>query len=209
MRKVIGAGRGQLVRQYLAESLLLSFAALALAVPLTEILLPGLNRLGDLGRRGPSARHGLHARVGGRPGLPSPSSWGWWPAPYPSLVQSRMRPVEILRDRLQVRSRAGRVLVVVQFAASTVFLTTALVVGRQVDHWSSLDQGYDPASVVCIPTLDERSSTAGVHESRRFLEIFRREVPAPSGRARGLRLGGLRRGERQISLPRSRAAACL
>ena len=45
VRKVVGAGRGQLMRQYFAESLLLSFVALALAVPLTEILLPGLNRL--------------------------------------------------------------------------------------------------------------------------------------------------------------------
>ena len=179
VRKVIGAGRGQLVRQYFAESLLISFGALALAVPLTEILLPGLNRLGTFGEVvlqldmsytpwTVAALAGLGVVMGLLAGA------------YPALVQSRMRPVEILRDRVRVRSRAGHVLVVVQFAASTVFLTTALVVGRQVDHWTSLDQGYDPSLVVCIPTLDERSSAGGVHESRRFLEIFRREVlPLP------------------------------
>ena len=68
---------------------------------------------------------------------------------------------------------------VLQFAASTVFLTMALVVSRQVDHWSSLDQGYDPGSVVCLPTLAQ-STADGVHPSQRFLEIFRREVrPLP------------------------------
>jgi putative ABC transport system permease protein len=96
---------------------------------------------------------------------------------YPALVQSRMQPVEIMQDRLQVRGRAGRILVVVQFVASTVFLTTALVVDRQVDHWESLDQGYDPRLVVCIPTF-AGSSRGGddVHESQRFLDVFRREV---------------------------------
>ena len=49
VRKVVGAGRGQLMRQYFAESMLLCFAALALAVLLTEILLPGLNSLRTVG----------------------------------------------------------------------------------------------------------------------------------------------------------------
>ena len=176
VRKVVGAGRGQLMRQYFAESLLLSFAALALAVPLTEILLPGLNRLmtlpGEIDLRldlqytpwTVAALAGLGTVMGLVAGA------------YPALMQSRMQPIEILQDRLQVRSRAGRVLVVVQFVASTVFLTTALVVGRQVDHWESLDQGYDPRLVVCIPTLAVPSQADGVDKTQRFLDIFRREV---------------------------------
>ena len=95
---------------------------------------------------------------------------------YPALVQSRMQPVEILQDKLRVRNRAARILVGVQFVASTVFLTTALAVGRQVEDWKSSDQGYDPRHVVCIPTLAVPSSADGVDETRRFLEIFRREV---------------------------------
>ena len=181
VRKVVGAGRGQLMRQYFAESLLLSFAALALAVLLTEILLPGLNRLmtvpGEFELRldlqyTPWTVVAL-AGFGVVMGLVAGA--------YPALVQSRMQPVEIMQDRLQVRGRAGHILVVVQFVASTVFLTTALVVGRQVDHWESLDQGYDPQLVVCIPTFAGSSSEDGVHESQRFLEIFRREVLPLSG----------------------------
>ena len=177
VRKVVGAGRGQLMRQYFAESLLLSFAALVLAVPLTEILLPGLNRLltvpGEF-ELGFDLQYtpwtvGALAGFGVVMGLVAGA--------YPALVQSRMQPVEIMQDRLQVRGRAGHVLVVIQFVASTVFLTTALVVDRQVDHWESLDQGYDPQLVVCIPTF-AGSSRGGddVHESQRFLDIFRREV---------------------------------
>ena len=181
VRKVVGAGRGQLMRQYFAESLLLSFAALALAVLLTEILLPGLNRLmtvpGEFELRldlqyTPWTVVAL-AGFGVVMGLVAGA--------YPALVQSRMQPVEIMQDRLQVRGRAGHILVVVQFVASTVFLTTALVVGRQVDHWESLDQGYDSRLVVCIPTFAGSSSEDGVHESQRFLEIFRREVLPLSG----------------------------
>ena len=181
LRKVVGAGRGQLMRQYFAESLLLSFAALALAVPLTGILLPGLNRLlmvpGSFGSSldlqfTPWTVMAL-AGFGVIMGLVAGA--------YPALVQSRMQPVEIMRDRVQVRSRASRILVVVQFAASTVFLTTALVMDRQVDHWLSLDQGYDPQFVVCIPTFADSPEEEGVHESRRLLEIFRREVLPLSG----------------------------
>ena len=176
VRKVVGAGRGQLMRQYFAESLLLSFVALVLAVPLTEILLPGLNRLLEVPGE---FELGLDLQY---------TPWtvvalagfgvvmGLVAGAYPALVQSRMQPVEIMQDRLQVRGRAGRILVVVQFVASTVFLTTALVVDRQVDHWESLDQGYDPRLVVCIPTFTGSLEGDDVHESQRFLDIFRREV---------------------------------
>ena len=176
VRKVVGAGRGQLMRQYFAESLLLSFVALTLAVPLTEILLPGLNRLltvpgeFELGLDLQYTPWTVVALAGFGVVM------GLVAGAYPALVQSRMQPVEIMQDRLQVRGRAGRILVVVQFVASTVFLTTALVVARQVDHWESLDQGYDPRLVVCIPTFAGSSKGEGVDKSQRFLEIFRREV---------------------------------
>ena len=183
VRKMVGAGRGQLMRQYFAESLLLCFAALALAMLLWEILLPGLNRL-LTGSGSFESRLGLQytpwtvvalAGFGVVMGLVAGA--------YPALVQSRMQPVEIMQDRLHVRSRASRILVVVQFVASTVFLTTAIVVDRQVDHWESLDQGYDPQLVVCIPTFAgySKGEGEGVHESQRFLEIFRQEVLPLSG----------------------------
>ena len=183
VRKMVGAGRGQLMRQYFAESLLLCFAALALAVLLSEILLPGLNRL-LTGSGSLESRLGLQytpwtvvalAGFGVVMGLVAGA--------YPALVQSRMQPVEIMQDRLQVRSRASRILVVVQFVASTVFLTTAIVVDRQVDHWESLDQGYDPQLVICIPTFAGYSKREGegIHESQRFLETFRQEVLPLSG----------------------------
>ena len=164
------------MRQYLAESLLLSFAALVLAALLTELLLPGLNRLMTL-----PGEFGLGLDLQYTPWTVVALAgfgvvMGLVAGAYPALVQSRMQPVEILQDKLEVRGRAGRILVVVQFVASTVFLTTALVVGRQVDHWASLDQGYDPRLVVCIPTFAGYSPLDGVHESQRFLEIFRREV---------------------------------
>ena len=181
VRKVVGAGRGQLMRQYFAESLLLSFVALALAVPLTEILLPGLNRLltvpgeFELGLDLQYTPWTVVALAGFGVVM------GLVAGAYPALVQSRMQPVEIMQDRLQVRGRAGRILVVVQFVASTVFLTTALVVTRQVDHWESLEQGYDSRLVVCIPTFAGSSKGDDVHESQRFLDIFRREVLPLSG----------------------------
>ena len=180
VRKVVGAGRGQLMRQYFAESMLLCFAALVLAVLLTEILLPGLNRLRTVGSF--ESRLDLQYTLWTVMALAGFGVvMGLVAGAYPALVQSRMQPVEIMQDRLQVRSRASRILVVVQFVASTVFLTTALVVDRQVDHWESLDQGYDPQLVVCIPTFAGFSKGEGVDKSHRFLEIFRREVLPLSG----------------------------
>jgi putative ABC transport system permease protein len=181
VRKVIGAARRQLMRQFFTESLMLSYIAMILAVLLAEMALPGLNRLMTLPNEfnlrldmeyttwSIIALAGLATVVGLAAGV------------YPALLQSRLRPMEILQDKLRITSGAGRVLVVLQFVASAVFITTALVVGRQVEHWQSRDEGYEPQYVICIPTLAVPSTTAGMHETHRLLEAFRREVASHPG----------------------------
>ena len=44
LRKVIGAGRGQLIRQFLSESIIITFLAALCAALLTNLLLPFFNR---------------------------------------------------------------------------------------------------------------------------------------------------------------------
>ena len=45
LRKVVGASRGQIVRQFLAETLLMSVVSMMLALLWVRLLLPGFNRL--------------------------------------------------------------------------------------------------------------------------------------------------------------------
>jgi putative ABC transport system permease protein len=45
VRKVIGAGKGDLIKQFLGESFLLAFIGVAIALPLLILLMPYLNQV--------------------------------------------------------------------------------------------------------------------------------------------------------------------
>ncbi|MFA6110968.1 MAG: FtsX-like permease family protein, partial [Candidatus Latescibacterota bacterium] len=174
VRKVIGAARGQVAGQVLVETLLLSYAAVALAVALTEQVLPGLNRLltfpGDFV---------LRLDVDCTPGtvlalLGIGTLAGLAAGAYPALVQSRLEPAAILRQRLRLGPRSpGRRLVVVQFVVAVTFLTTALLVTRQQSHWRKVDLGYDPSPILCLPVEWMRRMSESPRQVQRFVERLR------------------------------------
>lgn len=153
VRKALGAGQAQLVRLFVGEAVLLALLAAALALALVGAAAPFLPDV--LGR--PLAL-GVMTR--------------WWVPPvllglavttglvagaYPALSLSALRPVGALRGspptgrgRLTIR----HALVVAQFAASTVLLIGAAVVGRQVAALTEAAPGFARDHVVVLPALD-------------------------------------------------------
>src|SRR6185437_10598943 len=117
LRKVVGARRGQLMVQFLGESVLMALISLVLALALVEVLLSFYDRM--LGK--PIQLHYL-------------SEWplfvgllviailvGLLGGLYPALVLSRFRPASTLRTNAAGRSGSGLLrttLVVMQFAVS-------------------------------------------------------------------------------------------
>ena len=156
VRKALGAGRGGLVRQFLAEAVALAAVAGVVALALVALGLPAFNGivgselgLGALARPGAVlAAVAVVVAVGVLAGL------------YPAFVLARFRPAETLRGRAVASRRSGRLrqgLVVFQFAVSTALLVATLVVGAQLAHLRGADDGFDRERV-----LDVNAADAGV-----------------------------------------------
>lgn len=149
VRKTLGAGRGQLVRQYLGESTLLSAAALVVALGLVALALPAFNAL--FGKSLVLGGPGMGWALGGLSLLVLIA--GVAAGAYPAFVLSRFEPVRVLRGRGGAAvGGAGlrRVLVVVQFAVTVALLVGTIVVYHQLRFMQAKDLGFDGEQVVTV-----------------------------------------------------------
>ncbi len=162
VRKVVGSGRGQLVGQFLAESLMTSGMALLLSFALVGLLLPLFNSL--IGKSyGPAdfltlplvlTMAGISGVLGMLAGL------------YPAFVLSAFRPVEVLKGRFSSSRRGRRLrqgLVVFQFAISCILIVATLAVVRQVDFMQAQELGFTQEQVV---VLDARRAPSSERAAR-------------------------------------------
>jgi putative ABC transport system permease protein len=141
VRKVVGSGRSQLVRRFLAETQLIAFLALAVSLVLTAGVLP---RFAELAGRHLSIADVLQpGRILGLIGLTL--LVGFAAGVYPAFYLSGFRPVRVLKgaDRRPQGFRMGKTLVVVQFAVAVIFIIGTLVVARQIRFMKDADLGFD------------------------------------------------------------------
>ncbi len=155
IRKVMGSLRGQLMLQFITESLVITCLSLVVSIILLYALLPGFNTLANkelpfsyisqpvvlLSLIGIVVLVGV---VGGS---------------YPAFYLSGFNPVRVLKSKLA--SRGGTVmfrkaLVVAQFAISIFMLISTLIVYDQLQYLRNKDLGFDKSRVVRI-ALTERS----------------------------------------------------
>ena len=159
MRKVLGAYRLQLVKQFLGESVLLSVVAVLVALPLVWLLLPVLNDVSgkslalDLTTAG-WILGGLTA-IGLFVGLVS--------GLYPAFFLSAFEPVETLKGSTlsaggTSSGRFRQVLVVTQFALSIILIAGTIVAHQQLGFLRNARLGFDKEQVVMVNML--RSSIA-------------------------------------------------
>jgi putative ABC transport system permease protein len=133
IRKVVGAGRGQLVVQYLLESLLLNGAGLGLALLLVNLLQPLFNRVIEKPLSLSVLDQGWFL-AGGLlfVGLGTLVSGG-----YVALVLSAYEPIRVLKGTFK-RSAGGvllrKGLVVFQFSVSILFIVGTFVLYRQLGY---------------------------------------------------------------------------
>lgn len=167
MRKVSGANKELLVRQFLGESVLVAFFAMLIAVVLIILVLPGFNELANkefslYSLLRPSVLLvfvGITALVGILSGI------------YPAFYLSSLNPVNILKGK-SISDKAGaafrRILVVLQFAISVFMITGSLVVSSQLRYMRNKDLGFDKKDVVVVSMRD---STL-----RNNIEAFKQEL---------------------------------
>ena len=130
VRKTVGAGRGQLIVQFLSESVLMSLIALVLALVLVELLLPAFNAI---------VGQDLDIHYGSEPVLLILGGIailaGLFSGMYPAFFLSSFRPARVLKGQLGGQtSGAGfrKALVVFQFGASVALILATVIIYNQM-----------------------------------------------------------------------------
>ncbi|HUU05958.1 MAG TPA: ABC transporter permease [Patescibacteria group bacterium] len=152
LRKVIGAGRGQLVGQLLSETLLIATVAMLLSAVMGITALPGFSLL--VGRQVGLTAGGLPALLGFMTGLILLVSI--MAGLYPAFALSKRSPIGAFKALQSDRGwnssplRLRRALVVFQFFVSIALIISTLVVQKQLSFFASADLGFDKEAVINI-----------------------------------------------------------
>ncbi len=147
VRKAAGAGRGQLMRQFIGEAVVLSAVGLGAGCALAALLLPAFNATFSqdlsLGLSEPSMLGALAVLL-----LLVSLGAGW----YPALVLSRLEPLSAIRRSVSMTgvTRFSRVLVGMQLAISVGLITCTLIMYHQLEHVMARDLGLDEERVIAV-----------------------------------------------------------
>jgi len=164
IKKVVGAGRSQLITQFLSESVLLAVITTLIAVGITRLLLPQFNQL-----TGKTIE--MHFDISLILTLIGIMLFtGLISGSYPALYLSKFNPLAILKGKLktsvsEIIARKG--LVVFQFTISVMLIVAVMVVYRQIQYIQSTTPGYTKENVI---RFDSEGSLQGKEE------IFAAEV---------------------------------
>ncbi len=142
IRKVVGANKSHLVRQFYGESIIFSFIALILALVIVKLALPAFGNMA--GKEITLGVAGFRVLLLGLTcialftGIVSGS--------YPALFLSAFKPVKVLSGTLSTGTSASRfrkILVVFQFVLSVFLITGSIVVSKQLNFLKTRDIGYE------------------------------------------------------------------
>ena len=146
IRKVIGAGKSSLIRQFLVESVLISFLSGIAALIFVQLALPAFNQL-----------------TGKQLFLNFSNVYTWiafagfvlftglLAGSYPAFFLSSFRPIKVLKGILKTPNALispRKTLVVVQFAFATILIICTIVIKQQIDHARNRDAGYNKENLI-------------------------------------------------------------
>lgn len=149
VRKVIGARRYSLILQYLAESVLLTLAAMSVALILAYGILPVFSRI-----TGKALGFHLNAGILAMVFLLIVVT-GLLAGSYPAFYLSRFNPVRALKGGVSAGSGETvlrKSLVVFQFFISIVLIISVLVIYRQMKLVQTIHLGYNKDHVIHFST---------------------------------------------------------
>lgn len=158
IRKISGASRDQLIRQFLSESILINLLGALLAIILVQLLNPVFNQ------------------ITGKPldfGIPgNPAFWGIMllvfitgavlSGTYPAFFLSSFKPAIIIKGNYGKQARGiilRKSLVIFQFITSLILISGTLVVYRQISFMQHYDLGVDIENILVLPGPNITDST--------------------------------------------------
>jgi len=147
VKKVVGAGKSFLVRQIIAESLMISFVALLLGFLIALLFLPEFNKLYNTNLHLSFTQNGLLFPVLIFIWLIVGLSSGVGPA----LFWLRLNSIESLRGEIFKTRKAGMArysLIVLQFAIAIVLISGTFLIRKQIQFMLNHDPKFDKENVV-------------------------------------------------------------
>jgi putative ABC transport system permease protein len=146
LRKIVGAGKGQLFLQFITETTLLFLFATIFSLGLIYVLMPWFNKMS--GKEIILSFSDLHIW---KIILLSIASTLIISSIYPALLLSSFEPLKALKGKIVARfsdAMFRKVLVVVQFTFSMVLIAGTIIIGNQLSYIRSKQLGYDKDHVV-------------------------------------------------------------
>ncbi|MEP6612679.1 MAG: ABC transporter permease [Mucilaginibacter sp.] len=149
IRKVMGAAKGQLFRQFIGESVFVTAIGVILAMGFAFLLLPAFNQLAGKTLQFSSLLDpvilGCIILLG--------VGIGFAAGAYPALLLSSVKLAKILKSGFSFTSGQGvrKSLIVFQFVISIFLIITTVVILQQLSFIRSKDIGYNKSNVVVLP----------------------------------------------------------
>jgi len=154
MRKVIGASRGNLVRQFFGESVVLSFLVLVVAIAIVSNVLPVFNTLS-----GKAISLGALLNINFILALISIAFLsGILSGSYPALFLSSFQPVVVLKSSFRTGLKGAlfrRVLVIFQFSLMIILIIGTIVIYDQLEYIQNSKLGFDKEHLIYLPMNDD------------------------------------------------------
>ncbi len=151
IKKTAGSTRGELIRQFLFESVILTFISLILGIILVQIVLPAYGNW--LGR---TLSFNLFSASWIIPGLLLFGCvTGIIAGLYPAFYLSSFNPTKVLKAQALFQAKGiglRNILVIVQFSASIFLIIGTLVISRQLNFIQYRDVGFIKENILILRT---------------------------------------------------------
>ena len=167
VRKVLGAERRQLIRQFWGEAFLLTLVSVVIGLIIAASLVKPFNQLIN---RNLSLHFDLPfiafcflmiALVALIAGV------------YPAFILSGFRPVEVLKGKLRMKGSSSwlrQSLVIGQFVASIAMIVSTIIIGEQMKFLRNKDLGFNKEQVVVVQTHKSRK------DGNALAQLYRTEL---------------------------------
>jgi putative ABC transport system permease protein len=159
IRKVVGAAKSQLARQFIGESVILCLIAFLLSLVASSLMLPLFNELSGkiisegIFDKGEYVLMLFLAAIG----------IGLLAGIYPALVLSSFKPVVVLKGRFATGTRGivlRKALVVAQFSISVALIIGTIVVYDQMSYMRNRELGFTKDQMIVIDTNGDPGKNA-------------------------------------------------
>ncbi len=149
VRKVMGAGKGKLIGQFIGEAVIMSFISVLVAVGLIYVAMPSFNNLvqKELSVDIFDPSHLIYL-------ISISLVTGLLAGSYPAFYLSSFNPISVLKN-IKIKSSAGsgfirQSLVVMQFSVSIILIIGTVIIYQQIQHIKNRGLGYSKDNLVYL-----------------------------------------------------------